>query len=109
MELHGMDPYCQAQIYKLASSGLCSGVAGQIMTSLMVKPPQEGDESYAQHTAEEAAIFDSLYGAWGVWQDFAAPRPPPLVVLGFTTSHTTITISKSWIHNIAGVDAWQCL
>ena len=40
MELHNIDPYVHSMIYKLASSGLCSGVAGQIMTSLMVKPPQ---------------------------------------------------------------------
>ena len=56
----GMDPFCQAQIYKLASSGLCSGVAGQVMTSLMVNPPKEGDASFANHTSEESNIFDSL-------------------------------------------------
>lgn len=60
MELHNIDPYVQAQIYKLASSGLCSGVAGQVMTSLMVRPPTPGDASYASHAAEEAAIFESL-------------------------------------------------
>ena len=60
MELHHIDPYVQAQLYKLVSSGLCSGLAGQIMTSLMVHPPQEDDESYAQFVAEEKAIFDSL-------------------------------------------------
>lgn len=33
MELHNIDPYVHSQLYKLASSGLCSGVNGQIMTS----------------------------------------------------------------------------
>jgi alanine transaminase len=60
MELHGIDPYVQSQIYKLASSGLCSGVAGQVMTSLMVKGPEEGGASYDQFMAEEATIFESL-------------------------------------------------
>jgi alanine transaminase len=60
MEMHGVDPYVQSQLYKLASSGLCSGVAGQIMTGLMVRPPQKGDASYDSHAAEEAQIFDSL-------------------------------------------------
>jgi len=60
MELHGIDPYVQSQLYKLASSGLCSGVAGQVMTSLMVKGPDAGDDSYALFNEEENAIFYSL-------------------------------------------------
>lgn len=60
MELHGIDPFVQSQLYKLASSGLCSGVAGQIMTSLMVKGPQQGGDSYEQFMAEEAEIFEGL-------------------------------------------------
>ena len=60
MELHNIDPYVHAQLYKLASSGLCSGVDGQIMMSLMVQPPQPGDESYEKFAAEENGIFDSL-------------------------------------------------
>jgi aspartate/methionine/tyrosine aminotransferase len=60
MELHGIDPYVQSQIYKLASSGLCSGVAGQIVTSLMVNGPKEGGESYDKFVEEERTIFESL-------------------------------------------------
>lgn len=60
MEMHNICPYVQSQIYKLASSGLCSGLAGQIMTSLMVTPPQPCDESYAQFAAEEGAIMERL-------------------------------------------------
>jgi aspartate/methionine/tyrosine aminotransferase len=60
MELQGIDPYVQSQIYKLASSGLCAGVAGQIMTSLMVNSPKEGGESYDKFKEEERTIFESL-------------------------------------------------
>jgi len=60
MELHHIDPYVKTQLYKLASSDLCSGVVGQIMTSLMVRPPKEGDESYPLYEAETSAIFEGL-------------------------------------------------
>jgi alanine transaminase len=60
MELHHINPYVQSQIYKLASSGLCSCVAGQLMTCLMVKGPEEGSESYAKFVEEEQSIFNSL-------------------------------------------------
>lgn len=60
MELHGVDPLFQAQLYKLVSSGLCSGLAGQVMTALMVRPPRPGDASHALFAAEEQAILDGL-------------------------------------------------
>jgi hypothetical protein len=60
MELHNIDPYVQTQLYKLASSGLCSGVDGQMMMSLMVRPPLPGEESYERFAKEENAIFESL-------------------------------------------------
>lgn len=60
MELHNIDSYVQSQLYKLACSGLCSNVPGQIMTSLMVKPPQSGEESYDRFTTEESDIFDGM-------------------------------------------------
>lgn len=60
MELHHIDPYVQSQLYKLASADLCSGVVGQIMTSLMVRPPQPGSESYDLFQQETAAIFNGL-------------------------------------------------
>lgn len=60
MELHNIDSYVQAQLYKLSSSMLCSNVPGQIMTSLMMKPPQPGDESYEQFSKEEDEIFEGL-------------------------------------------------
>ncbi|EKX38132.1 hypothetical protein GUITHDRAFT_77426 [Guillardia theta CCMP2712] len=60
MELCGFDPEVQAQIYKLASSGLCSNIDGQVMVDLMIRPPLPGDESYEDFTRERSAIFDSL-------------------------------------------------
>lgn len=60
MELHNICPYVQSQIYKLASSGLCSCVTGQIMTNLMVTPPQPGDASYKKFADEESAIMNRL-------------------------------------------------
>ena len=60
MELHHIDPYVQSQLYKLASSELCSGVVGQLMTSLMVKPPLPGEESYELFEQENRAIFEGL-------------------------------------------------
>jgi alanine transaminase len=60
MELHNIDPFVQTQLYKLASSGLCAGVAGQMMMSLMVRPPLPSQESYELFAREESAIFESL-------------------------------------------------
>mmetsp|Transcript_22445 Transcript_22445/g.62635 ORF Transcript_22445/g.62635 Transcript_22445/m.62635 type:complete len:317 (-) Transcript_22445:236-1186(-) len=60
MELTGIDPDVHDHLYKLASASLCSTVSGQIMTSLMVRGPEPGDESYESHEGEKAAIFSSL-------------------------------------------------
>ncbi|EJK50290.1 hypothetical protein THAOC_30762 [Thalassiosira oceanica] len=48
MELHNIDAYVHTQLYKLASSGLCSGVDGQMMMS------------YDRFANEENEIFESL-------------------------------------------------
>ncbi|OEU15189.1 hypothetical protein FRACYDRAFT_226038 [Fragilariopsis cylindrus CCMP1102] len=60
MELHNIDGYVQSQLFKLASCSLCSTVSGQIMTSLMVNPPQPGDDSYELFQKEENGIFEGL-------------------------------------------------
>jgi aspartate/methionine/tyrosine aminotransferase len=60
MECVGIDSTVKDHLYKLASSSLCSTVSGQIMVSLMCRGPEPGDESYAKHEAEKAAIFNSL-------------------------------------------------
>ena len=46
--------------YKLVSIGLCSNLNGQIMTDLMVAPPQPGDVSYPLYNQEVTGIFSSL-------------------------------------------------
>ncbi|CAJ1939073.1 unnamed protein product [Cylindrotheca closterium] len=60
MELHHIDPYVQSQLYKLASADLCSGVVGQVMTSLMLRPPEPSDESYALFDKEMTGIYNGL-------------------------------------------------
>ena len=60
MELHNICPEVHAELYKLACTGLCSGTAGQIMTSLMVQPPQEGEDSFELFKKEESDILNSL-------------------------------------------------
>jgi len=60
MELCGIDVQVQQQIYKLASSGLCSNLDGQVMVDLMVKGPVEGEESYQQFKQERDSIFEGL-------------------------------------------------
>ena len=60
MELVGIDPQVKDQLYKLASSSLCSSVSGQIMTSLMCRGPKPGDMSFESHEAEKRDIYESL-------------------------------------------------
>lgn len=60
MELHNISPTVHSELYKLACTGLCSGVAGQVMTSLMLNPPQEGEASFDQFQKEESDIMNSL-------------------------------------------------
>ena len=60
MEVVGIDETVIGHLYKKASSALCSGVPGQIMTDLMVKQPQPGDVSYESHEREKRDIFESL-------------------------------------------------
>lgn len=60
MEMVGIDPDVKDQLYKLASSKLCSNLSGQIMTSLMLRGPKPGDESYESHERQKDTIFQSL-------------------------------------------------
>jgi aspartate/methionine/tyrosine aminotransferase len=48
------------QIIKLQSIGLCSNVDGQIVTYLMVAPPQPDDESYDLFIKEKDGILNEL-------------------------------------------------
>lgn len=60
MELSGIDPQVHAELYKLASSGLCSTVTGQILTALMCRGPAPGDVSYESHEREKLQLWQSL-------------------------------------------------
>lgn len=60
MEIVNMHPECLEQLYKVLSINLCSNLPGQLMTSLMVNPPKEGDESYPLYAKERDAIMSSL-------------------------------------------------
>ncbi len=48
-------------LLKQASVGLCSNTAGQILTYLMVTPPEEGSEPYALFQREKERILQDLY------------------------------------------------
>jgi len=60
MELQNISSTVHSELYKRACTGLCSGVAGQIMTSLMIDPTREGNASHDQFQREEADILSSL-------------------------------------------------
>jgi len=60
MEIVNMHPEVLEQLYKLLSINLCSNLPGQLMTSLMVNPPKDGDESYPLYAKERDAILSSL-------------------------------------------------
>lgn len=60
MELVGIDSNVKDQLYKLASSGLCASLNGQIMAALMCRGPAPGDESYESHNKEMKGIYESL-------------------------------------------------
>ena len=60
MEVVGMDSRVEGHLYKLASSGLCPNLDGQILMDLMVRGPEPGTESYERHTAQKDKIFSDL-------------------------------------------------
>jgi len=60
VELVGFDEKVKENLYKLASSSLCSNIDGQIMVSLMCRGPDPSDVSYESHEKEKKEIFESL-------------------------------------------------
>jgi len=48
-------------LLKQASVSLCSNTAGQILTYLMVSPPEEGSPSYGQFNQEKQRTLDELH------------------------------------------------
>ncbi|EGG24468.1 alanine transaminase [Cavenderia fasciculata] len=60
MELCNIDTAVKAEIYKLASIGLCPNVTGQLVVDLMVKPPVKGEPSYETYQKETETIYESV-------------------------------------------------
>lgn len=60
MELIGFDDAVLDQVYKLASTKLCANSPGQVVTEVMVNPPQLGQPSYELFEQEKKSILDSL-------------------------------------------------
>ncbi|WOL02667.1 hypothetical protein Cni_G11386 [Canna indica] len=60
MEVTGFSAEVREQIYKVASVNLCSNISGQILASLVMNPPEAGDESYVPYIAEKDGILTSL-------------------------------------------------
>jgi aspartate/methionine/tyrosine aminotransferase len=48
-------------LYKQASVSLCSNTPGQILTFLLVHPPEEGSKPYAQFIREKEAVLSDLH------------------------------------------------
>ncbi len=61
MEMVNFDPDVQAQILKLASSALCSGLDGQVMTDLMVRGPPKGSKAHEQFERERDQVLANLH------------------------------------------------
>lgn len=60
MEMIGFSPELMEHIYKLHSTRLCANAVGQVVTGVMVRPPQPGDPSYDLFEEERQQILSSL-------------------------------------------------
>lgn len=60
MEILNLCPKVRAILLKSISASLCPTTAGQIVCSVMVNPPKEGEPSYEQYIKEKKAILGSL-------------------------------------------------
>lgn len=59
-ELTNVSESVEAEIYKMASVNLCPSISGQIGVDMLVKPPKEGEPSYALWKEETEAIHATL-------------------------------------------------
>jgi alanine transaminase len=60
MEMRNIPDDVAAEFIKLQSISLCSNVAGQITTYLMVSPPKPGDESFETYVSEREGVLNAL-------------------------------------------------
>jgi aspartate/methionine/tyrosine aminotransferase len=59
--IEGLDAGFTDILLKQASVSLCSNTAGQLLTYLMVSPPEEGSAPYEQFVSEKQKILQDLY------------------------------------------------
>ncbi|MCC6864666.1 MAG: aminotransferase class I/II-fold pyridoxal phosphate-dependent enzyme [Ignavibacteria bacterium] len=60
LEVRNVPADVMAEFIKLQSINLCSNTVGQLVTYLVVTPPQNGDESYDQYIKERNGILNEL-------------------------------------------------
>ena len=60
VEFRNMPDDVLAELVKLQSISLCSGVVGQIAVYVMVAPPQPGQPSYERYAAEREGVLSEL-------------------------------------------------
>jgi aspartate/methionine/tyrosine aminotransferase len=60
MEIRNIPADVVAQITKLQSVGICSGLPGQVAVYCMVNPPKAGEPSYERFAAERDGILSEL-------------------------------------------------
>lgn len=60
-KVHGTDLDLVEVMLKQASVRLCSNTVGQVVTHLMVSPPEEGSQPYEQFAQEKETILKDLY------------------------------------------------
>jgi aspartate/methionine/tyrosine aminotransferase len=59
-EINNIDGEVRDQIYKLACTRLCPNTLGQLVVSMMTRPPKEGEPSYELYERERNAILSNL-------------------------------------------------
>ncbi|EKE41876.1 hypothetical protein ENUP19_0036G0007 [Entamoeba nuttalli] len=59
-QIENINSFARSQMYKIASTNLCSNVVGQEMVEIICNPPKEGDESYPKYMNEKMSILNSL-------------------------------------------------
>lgn len=60
LEIRNVPEEVMAEFIKLQSISLCANTVGQLVTYLVVNPPQKGDESYEQFIKERDGILNDL-------------------------------------------------
>lgn len=60
LEIRNSSKTIKEQLLKVRSIGLCSNTPGQMMTYLMVSPPEQGSDSYNLYNTERNGILESL-------------------------------------------------